>query len=116
MNNINKKKQTKNVNNINKKKQTKLFGGEIQNLGGEIPPPPPKALQKNTDEGYFNLSLSVVEKLLPKLGSSYKKPIAIWLHTWYFLPQPCNQALHLVTHLAFPTTTMQPGTPPGTDV
>jgi len=31
------------------------------------------------DASYLNQSLSVVEKLLPQLGSSYRKPIAISL-------------------------------------
>ena len=35
-------------------------------------------LQK--DASNLNQSLRVIEKLLPQLRSSYRKPIAIWLH------------------------------------
>ena len=31
-----------------------------------------------------HLHFSVVEKLLSQLGSSYRKSIAIWLHSWQF--------------------------------
>ena len=36
------------------------------------------------DASYLSQSLSVAEKLLTQWGSSYTKPIAVWLHTWYF--------------------------------
>ena len=36
------------------------------------------------DASYLNQSLCVIEKLLPQLGSSYRKPIANWLHAWHF--------------------------------
>ena len=41
-----------------------------------------KKLQKNAS--YLNQSLCILEKLLSQLGSSYRKPIAIWLHSWHF--------------------------------
>ena len=59
-------------------------------------------LQTSEDASNLNQSLRVIEKLLPQLRSSYRKPIAtVYLVTLLaFLPQPCRQ----------------PGTPPGTDV
>ena len=57
-------------------------------------------LQTHGSEPRRNQSLSVVEKLPPQLGSSYRKPIAIRLHYRHFYHNhACNQ-----------------GTPPGTDV
>ena len=45
------------------------------------------------DASYLNQRLSVVVRLLPQLGSSYRKPIAFWLHSWHFYHNHTTKAL-----------------------
>ena len=50
-------------------------------------------LQNFKDASYLNQSLNVVEKLLPQVEFSCRKPTAIWLHTWHFYHNHASREL-----------------------